>query len=91
MISNTCTFSLPYNKLLCGLISVPIMLSVTGYVSFVVSTIYIHLVLTLPFVNRRTIRTKAFIKRLNAIAMLQSVIHEFVVRKKFINLMGVWP
>ena len=91
MLSNTCTFSLLYNKLLCGLINVPIMLSVSGYVSFVVSTIYIHLVLTLPIVNWRTIRTKAFIKELNAIVMLQSVIHEFVVRKKFINLMGVWP
>ena len=91
MISNTCTFSLLYNKLLCGLISVPIMLSVSGYVSFVLSTIYIHLVLTLPIVNRRTIGTKAFIKRLNAIVMLQSVIHSFVLRKKFINLLGIWP
>jgi len=67
------------------------MLSVSGYVSFVLSTIYIHLFLTLFIVNWRTIRTKAFIKRLNAIVMLQSVIHEFVVRKKFINLMGIWP
>ena len=67
------------------------MLSVSGDVSFVLSTIYIHLVLTLPIVNRRNSGTKAFIKRLNAIVMLQSVIHEFVVRKKFINLMGVWP
>ena len=55
------------------------------------STIYIHLVLTLPIVNWRTIPIKAFIKRLNAIVVLQSVIHEFVVRKKFINLMGIWP
>ena len=67
------------------------MLSVSGYVSFVLSMIYIHLVLTLPIVNWRAIRTKAFIKRLNAIVMLQSVIHEFVVRKKFINLLGIWP
>jgi len=67
MISNTCTFSLVYNKLLCGLISVPIMLSVSGYVSLVLSTIYTHLVLTLPIVNWRTIRTKAFVKRLNAV------------------------
>ena len=67
------------------------MLSVSGYVSFVLSTIYTHLVLTLPIVNWRTIRTKAFIKRLNAIVMLQSVIHECVVRKKFINLTGIWP
>ena len=73
--------------MLSGLISVPIVLSVSGYVSFVVSTIYIHLVLTLPIVNWRTIHTKAFIKRLNAIVMLQSMIHEFVVTKKFINLM----
>ena len=91
MISNTCTFSLLYNNLLCGLISVPIMLSVSGYVSFVLSTIYIHLALTLPIVNRRTIGTKAFIKRLNAIVMLQSVIHNFMVRKKFIDLLGIWP
>ena len=67
------------------------MLSVSGYVSFVLSMIYIHLVLILPIVNWRTIRRKAFIKRLNAIVMLQSVIHNFVVRKKFINLLGIRP
>ena len=66
------------------------MLNVSGYVSFVLSMIYIHLVLTLPIVNWRTIRRKAFIKRLNPIGMLQSVLHEFVARKKFSYLMGIW-
>ena len=82
------TYSLLYNKLLCSLISVFFMLSVSCHTLFVLFVICIRL--TQPIVNRsqRTIRTKIFIARLNAIERCKLWFMN-CVRKKFISLVCI--
>ena len=82
------TYSLLYNKLLRSLISVSFMLSVSCHTLFVLFVICIRL--TQPIVNcsQRTIRTKIFIARLNAIERCK-LWSMNCVRKKFISLVCI--
>ena len=83
-------FSLLYNKLLRSLISVPFMLSVSCSVLLFLFTIHFHLTFSFVNCNVHTILIKTPIAKLNAIEVLQSAVHEYLVGKKFINLTSTW-
>ena len=79
---NNGTFSLLDNKLLCSLISVPIMLSVSCFAFRTLVIIHIYPTQSIVDCSQRTIRTKNFHRKaLNAIVTLQGVVHEITLER----------